>query len=383
LTCASLRKRPFKAGPRRADGSCMFGEGEEQVPRRRRVLVIDDDPAMCAMLRASLELEGLEVAEAHNVIESENVLIGSAPDAIVLDIGLPGVDGVFYCERLREAPRTRAIPIVAISGSEEAGACAKAAGANAFLAKPLDPIHLVTTLGELFGTAPLEHALRDEEPAGAEEIRRLIQIGQRQQDLLIEAYRRTLGALADALESRDFATGQHSRRVASYATRLSIEVEPSLVDDPTLEWGFLLHDVGKIAIPDHVLLKRGSLNRRERALMEQHTVLGERLVENVPLLRGEGIRVVRSHHEHWDGRGYPDGTVGSDTPLAARVFAVADALDAMTDLRPYRSPISWDDAVEEIEEGRGRQFDPDAVDALVACERDLHAVYLEARPVAA
>ena len=329
------------------------------------------------MLRASLELEGIEVAEAHNVIESESVLLERPLDAIVLDVGLPGVDGVFYCERLRESPRTRGIPIVAISGSEEAGARACAAGASLFVAKPLDPLRLLASLEELIGVAPFEHALRDENGSGAAEVRRLIQIGQRQQELLLEAYRRTLGALADALESRDHATGAHSRRVASYATRLSLEVDPSLVDDPTLEWGFLLHDVGKIAIPDHILLKRGPLNRRERKLMERHTILGERLVGNVPLLHGQGIDVVRSHHERWNGRGYPDGKAGNRIPLAARVFAVADALDAMTDIRPYRSPVSWDEALTEISRGRAGQFDPDAADALIACERDLHDVYTE------
>jgi ribonuclease P protein subunit RPR2 len=346
------------------------------------VLVVDDDRGLCAMLRASLELEGIAVAEAHNVIESESALLEGPLDAIVLDIGLPGVDGVFYCERLRESPRTCEIPIVAISGSEEAGAQAVAAGASAFIPKPLDPLRLLATIEELIGVAPFEHALRDEDGGGAAEIRRLIRIGQRQQELLLEAYRRTLGALADALESRDFATGAHSRRVAAYATRLALAVEPSLVDDPTLEWGFLLHDVGKIAIPDHILLKRGPLTRRERNLMERHTVLGERLVGDVPLLRGEGIRVVRSHHEHWDGRGYPDGTAGDRIPLAARVFAVADALDAMTDARPYRSPVSWDEAIAEITRGRAVQFDPSAVDALVACEADLHSVYEESHPVA-
>jgi response regulator RpfG family c-di-GMP phosphodiesterase len=368
------------AGPAADAGSCVHGVLEEE-PHPIRVLVVDDDPALCAMLRASLELEGIQVAEAHNVIESESALLEGPLDAIVLDIGLPGVDGVFYCERLRESPRTRGIPIVAISGSEQAGAQACAAGANAFVAKPIDPLRLLASLGELIGVATFEHALREEDGSSAAEIRRLIQIGQRQQELLVESYRRTLGALADALESRDFVTGAHSRRVAAYATRLALEVEPSLVDDPTLEWGFLLHDVGKIAIPDYILLKRGPLSRRERNLMQRHTILGEQLVGDAPLLRGDGVRVVRSHHEHWNGRGYPDGTARDGIPLAARVFAVADALDAMTDARPYRRPVAWDEAIAEIGRGRGAQFDPDAADALVACERDLHAVYMESHPV--
>jgi response regulator RpfG family c-di-GMP phosphodiesterase len=349
-----------------------------------RVLIVDDDIALCEMLRAALQIEGIEALEAHHVIESESVLAETAPDVIVLDIGLPGIDGVFYCERLRESRRTRSIPIIAISGSDIAGARATAAGAAAFFRKPLDPLRLIATIEELVGRTPLDVALRDvgAQPTDADELRRLIRIGQHQHQMLEDAYRRTLEALADALESRDFGTSAHSRRVTAYATRLALEVSPSLVDDPTLEWGFLLHDVGKIGIPDHILLKPGPLDTSERACIEKHTLIGESLVAHVPLLRGEGIHVVRSHHERWDGAGYPDGLSGSSIPIAARVFAVADTLDAITDARPYRSARPWPDAVEEIRVGRGRQFDPDAVDAFAACEDDLRAIYVASQRAA-
>jgi response regulator RpfG family c-di-GMP phosphodiesterase len=340
-------------------------------PHLNRVLVVDDDPRLCELLRVTLALEGIEVLEAHHVIQAEKLLAETVPDAIVLDVGLPGVDGVFYCERLRESPRTKSLPIVAISGSEEAGVMAAAAGADAFVHKPFDPLQLVAVLERVAGVAHSEGAASSE----AGELRRLIAIAQRQHDLLVGAYRQTLEALVDALASRDFGTGAHSRRVVAYATRLTIEVAPWLVDDPTLEWGFLLHDVGKIGIPDHVLLKPSSLTETERRCVEQHTLIGERLVEHVPLLDGRGIGVIRSHHERWDGAGYPDGTAKADTPVAARIFAAADALDAMTDTRPYREAASWDEALAALTEERGRQFDPDVIDAIVACEPDLHATY--------
>ncbi len=349
------------------------------MPQHRsiRVLVIDDDRLLCEMLRATLELEGIEVAEAHHVIQAEKLLAEAVPDALVLDIGLPGIDGVFYCERLRESPRTQDIPIVVISGSSDAGAQALAAGANAFIHKPLDPVQLLATVERLVGMKPLEN----QEIGLAGELRRLIDIGQRQHDLLTGAYRQTLEALSDALESRDFGTSAHSRRVTSYATRLTLEVAPSLLDDPTLEWGFLLHDVGKIGIPDRVLLKQGSLTKPERECIEKHTLIGERLVGHVPLLQGAGLEVIRAHHEHWDGRGYPDRTSGDDTPIAARIFAAADALDAMTDHRPYRTPLSWDEALTELTRQRGSQFDPFVIDAIAACEDDLRQTYLSRRPV--
>jgi Response regulator containing a CheY-like receiver domain and an HD-GYP domain len=142
--------------------------------------------------------------------------------------------------------------------------------------------------------------------------------------------------LASALESRDFGTSRHSRRVTSYATRLTLEVAPNLLDDPSLEWGFLLHDVGKIGIPDGILLKPGRLTAPERRRMQEHAELGERLLAHVPLLNQEGARVIRSHHERWDGNGYPDRLSEESIPLGARIFAVVDSLDAMTDARPYR-----------------------------------------------
>ena len=354
---------------------CVDTQGME-THRALRVLVVDDDAALCEMLRQALELEGIDAVEAHHVIESERILTEFAPDAIVLDLGLPGIDGVFYCERLRESRRTRTIPIVAISGSEAAGSRATAAGASAFLRKPLDPLHLIARIEELAGRKPLDHAFEWAREDGVEpdDLRRLIRIGQRQHEMLERAYRQTLEALADALESRDFGTSAHSRRVTAYAVRLALELSPSLVDDPTLEWGFLLHDVGKIGIPDHVLLKPGPLDASERDCIEQHTLIGEDLVAHVPLLQGEGIRVVRSHHERWDGEGYPDRLRGTEIPASARIFAVADALDAMTDERPYREALAWEDALVEIAHGRGRQFDPDAVDALTACEADLRRI---------
>ena len=164
---------------------------------------------------------------------------------------------------------------------------------------------------------------------------------------------------------------------------MTLEVKPSLVDDPTLEWGFLLHDVGKIAIPDEVLLKPGPLDAAERACMQQHTLLGEQLVSHVPLLQGAGLRVIRSHHERFDGTGYPDRPVRRRHPargphLRRRRRARRD--DRRASLPHARS--RWDEAINEVTQGRGSQFDPDVVDSLVTCEPDLHETYLEVRPAA-
>jgi ribonuclease P protein subunit RPR2 len=165
--------------------------------------------------------------------------------------------------------------------------------------------------------------------------------------------------------------------VQRYALVLAEAIEPELLADSSVEYGFLLHDVGKIGIPDNILLKPGPLSTPERRLMETHALLGEQMLGGVGFLRGDGLKVVRSHHERWDGTGYPDSVGGESIPLGARVFALADTLDAITSDRPYREAQSWETARNEILAMRGSQFDPDVVDAFRACEAELREVCRE------
>ena len=216
----------------------------------------------------------------------------------------------------------------------------------------------------------------------AGDVRRLLEVERHHRRNIERSYRETLGALAVALESRDSGTGEHSVRVRRYARELTRVVAPTFLGDPSVDFGYLLHDIGKVGIPDGILQKPAPLTVEERDVMERHTTLGAQILSGVGLLETNGIAIVRHHHERWDGRGYPDGLAGSDIPLPARIFAVADALDAMTGARPYRKPVSWDEAIVEVTRGRGSQFDPDVVDSLVTCEPDLHATYLEVRPAA-
>lgn len=177
-------------------------------------------------------------------------------------------------------------------------------------------------------------------------------------------------ALADAL---DAATRAHSERACAYALQLLAQIEPRLARDEALEGAFLLHDVGKLGVPRALLEKRSALSPAERLVVERHPVLGERLLRELGALDGDALCVVRSHHERWDGCGYPDRLAGDEIPLAARIFAVADALDAMTSERAYRCRRSWRDAIEEIARCAWRQFDPAVVRALLSCERRLRS----------
>jgi HD-GYP domain-containing protein (c-di-GMP phosphodiesterase class II) len=179
---------------------------------------------------------------------------------------------------------------------------------------------------------------------------------------LRRSYVATVRALSNAVEARDAYTGRHAERVAAYGMELARACGVDMESSPQLEFGFLLHDVGKVAVPDAILFKSGSLTEEEYSLVRRHPVIGTEILRDVDFL-GEGKLVVRHHHERWDGQGYPDGLAGDAIPLAARVFAVADALDALTTDRPYRPASTFAAARQEIYDGSGAQFDPGIVDA--------------------
>ena len=182
---------------------------------------------------------------------------------------------------------------------------------------------------------------------------------------LERSYVATVRALSNAVEARDAYTGKHAERVTAYALTLAAAAGLEVERTPQVEFGFLLHDVGKVGVPDSILFKPGSLTPDEYAVMIQHPCIGVDILGHVEFI-GEGLEIVRHHHERWDGRGYPDGLAGEEIPAAARVFAVADALDALTTDRPYRRATDWLSARHEIIAGAGTQFDPTVVDALIA-----------------
>jgi len=304
----------------------------------------------------------------------------------VLDVSLPGMSGVELCRRLKADEATEKIAVVILSGSVDDAAPARELGADAFLRKPFSPLELLDVVERLTGgLEAVPPPARGEGVAAegqqlllyARDLRHLLEIERGQRVLLQNAYNETVAALASALESKDTGTRAHSQRVQRYALELARSVSPDLVDDPSAEYGFLLHDVGKIGIPDRILQKPGPLNDGEKRLMRTHTLLGEQMLGGVAFLQGQGLRIVRSHHERWDGSGYPDGAGGTEIPLAARIFAVADSLDAMTSDRPYRPALTWAEAGREIVGESRSQFDPAVVKAFLEREDRLLAIRSE------
>ncbi len=349
-----------------------------------RLLLVDDDQGFRALLRTTFEDVHVDVDEAGSAAEAEARIADIRPDVIVLDVGMPGMDGLAFCRELKASEDTRSIRVVLLTGMEDVEDVAGAAGADALLLKPFRPLELLGVVERLAGTAvgaPMRRtpARSDEEQLVlyARDLRHLVEIERAQRGLLESAYKETVSALASALGTKDTGTRQHSQRVQRYALELAAAIDPKLAADPALEYGFLLHDIGKIGVPDQILLKPGPLSPAEWRVMKAHTLLGAQMIGGVAFLHEAGVEVVRSHHERWDGEGYPDGLMGEEIPLGARIFAVADAIDAITNHRPYREARSWRDARREIVSEKGKQFDPLVVDAYCDREHLLHEIRRE------
>ncbi len=321
----------------------------------------------------------LELDEADSAAMAARRIAAYKPDAIVLDVLMPGIDGIEYCGALKSDPQTRNIPVILLTGSDvtQLGPTR----ADAILGKPFSPLELLSVVERLAGDLqggprrPARNGDHDEQLLlYANDLRHVLEIERQQRALLQAAYHDTVAALAGALESKDSGTHAHSQRVQSYAVELASVCAPELLGDPSVEYGFLLHDVGKIGMPDELLQKPGRYSAAERRLIESHVVLGEQLLAGVSFMSEDCLAIVRSHHERWDGSGYPDGLAREAIPLGARVFAVADTLDAITSDRPYRRAQTWDYALGEIDEQSGRQFDASVVSALHERSRQLQTI---------
>ena len=190
-----------------------------------------------------------------------------------------------------------------------------------------------------------------------------------------EMYVATMRSLAHVVEAKDPTTRGHLDRTAHYGIALARLVDPALAERREVSYGFFLHDIGKVGIPESILCKAGPLTELEWIVMRSHPDQGARIVAPIPFM-GEAVEIVRSHHERWDGRGYPRGMRGEEIPLAARIFAIADSFDAMTSDRPYRAAMSTEAAVAEIRAGSGTQFDPRCVEAFEDLIADDEAGFL-------
>jgi response regulator RpfG family c-di-GMP phosphodiesterase len=319
----------------------------------KRVMVVEDDQSMRAFMQEILEGGGYDCAPVESPLRALSMLIEDQPvDLIFSDIKMPGIDGIEFLRSVKSL--TPGTPVVLVSGSFEVdlGLDAVLGGAADYLYKPVLPEAILQMVQRHLAPSGLS-----QDAKVAESIAALIAQGG---DKPLQTAQ--ILELLEAIELKRYETLQHSHRVADYSVMLGgrYGMAPAELED--LRVGALLHDIGKIVIPHNVLMKPGPLNEEEWKVMRMHPKLGWDLVGGFPSL-GSASRIVLSHHERWDGRGYPDGIAGLEIPLGARIFSVIDSLDAMLSDRPYRAGRPLAEARVEIDSMSGTQFDPAVVDA--------------------
>ena len=338
--------------------------GESQPAGRSPILVIDDDRDTCEMICAFL-CDDYECDMAFNGDEALAMIAARSYSVVISDLLMPGTDGYAVIEFVAEASATT--PVIVVTGLSETGSAIRAmkCGAFDYIIKPFDIDQLEVSVKRAYSHHLVAEAARryerrlEEYASGLEEANVGLKHALSQLD---DMYHSAVGALASALEVRDVETQGHSDRVVAYSLRLAAEMGVAAGELKALELGALFHDIGKIGIRDSILLKPAHLTREEWREMRSHPQKGAMIISRVPQLES-ALPVVLQHHERWNGRGYPAGLRGDEIDLKARIFSVADALDAITSDRPYDKARSFEDARKELLRGAGKQFDPQVVES--------------------
>jgi putative nucleotidyltransferase with HDIG domain len=327
-----------------------------------RILVVDDEEAIREIVSSMLANAGYQTQQAASGTEALAVISGNEPIELILtDLMMPEMDGIALLEKVKEArPDVPAIMVTAVHDISVALAAIRN-GAYDYLLKPFEREQMLAMVRRA-----LEHGrLRLENKAYQANLESLVaarteQLRQTMTDLE-RSYDITLEALGDALDLKDAETEGHSKRVTAYTIAMARAMGMSADKIRVIARGAFLHDIGKMAIPDAILRKPGALTETETMIMREHCFRGYQMLKKIPFL-AEAAEIVYSHQEHFDGSGYPRGLKAEEIPLGARLFAVADTLDAITSDRPYRAAQSTAAAREEIRRFSGRQFDPEVVD---------------------
>jgi cyclic di-GMP phosphodiesterase len=325
------------------------------------ILIVDDELEITEIL-ADLLSEEYDCYRAASAEEALVFLQESDFELVISDITMPGMSGLDMIPHVKSfSPNT---VVVMISGMQtvESAIGALRLGAFDYVMKPFDLRQVEAVVKRALEHHELIVAKQRYENHLEELVEQRTAELDRALDSLEEAYRSTLKALTTALETRDQETHGHSERVVSYSLRLGREYGLNRKEMKALEFGSLLHDIGKIGVPDSILRKPSKLTEEEWVLMREHPLHGQQILRGIEFLQG-AARVVAQHHEKWDGTGYPLGLQEEDIDVNARIFAVADAFDAITSDRVYRRGKSYEAAAKELDEWAGRQFDPKVVEA--------------------
>ncbi len=328
---------------------------EPSLSKPDTILIVEDNKDVAESLAALIEECGCGSCTAFDGRSALRLVAQNSPDLILLDVNLPDVDGFTICAELKRNELTRLIPVIIITAFADRSAQLKSiqAGAEGYLQKPVDAEELNLRIQSLLRAKRLNDSL---EPAES-----------------------VIFALARMVEAKDEYTEGHLQRLATYASAIGARLNLSNIALTALRYGALLHDVGKVGIDETIIRKPGRLTIEEQYVMQQHTLIGERIVAPLRMAARVGP-IVRHHHERWDGGGYPDGLAGHDIPLGARIVAVVDAFDAMTTQRPYNKILSYQAALERLWEGAGSAWDLDVVTVFAGWLADEGLVRSAVRP---
>ena len=328
---------------------------------QRDILIVDDDRQVRDVLHQIFLSAGYNCLLANDGREGLEVFRAARPPLTVTDLKMPAMTGIELLQKVRETDGDAAVIVLTGAADVKTAIDSLKLGAYDFIMKPVNVDELLIAAERALERRQLLIERREDhellERRVVEATRDLASAYKELQ----ETYRSTLEALGSALDTRDVGTEAHSRRVHGYALATAREHGVAEQDQPDLAHGVLLHDIGKIGIPDAILLKPGPLTPEEWTIMRRHPEIGRALIEKIPFLRG-AVPIVWSHHEKWDGTGYPRGLKGAEIPLGARIFMVVDAFDAMTFDRPYSKAKPLDVAKAEIRRCAGAHFDPVVVE---------------------
>jgi putative two-component system response regulator len=309
----------------------------------QKILLVEDDAPLLDVMRYLLEAEGYEVCPAVNGKQALDLFLTSRPNLVVSDIMMPEMNGYELLEAIRVMPDGITVPFLFLSARTERSDVdrARSLGVDDYLFKPFEAPELINAVRSRLDR------------------RRVIELFDTR-----AAHLQTVIMLANVIETRDPYTAGHLERVRRLALNLAFALNWNTEDIAILEFGAILHDIGKIVVPSQVLKKTGPLTKEEWKLMRQHPEVGAKMLEGVDHLRA-AVPYVLNHHEWWNGSGYPAGLKGETIPREGRLLAIADAFDAMTSNRPYHSSMSAVDALDELARYRGIYFDPDMVDTFI------------------
>lgn len=370
--------------------SLAGGGDDRQRVRESLVMIVDDESINIEIVRAYLEEDGFtRFITCTDSTKTLDTIRKQCPDIVLLDINMPQVSGLDILERMRADDELKKIQTLVLTASSSSKIKLQALrlGASDFLAKPVDPSELILRVENVLKVK----AYQDHLAEYSEQLERQVRVRTRE---LVRSRQEAIHCLARAAEYRDDDTGQHVLRVGRYAAVIAMELgfPDSAVD--LIEQAAQLHDVGKIGVPDSILHKPGKLDPLEFEIMRTHCDIGRRIIN--PLSHEESIRLKRhtsvgmqimsstsspilklasliavSHHERWDGTGYPAGLSGKNIPIEGRIVAVADVFDALSSERPYKKAFSIEKCFEILREGRGNHFDPSVVDAFFRREEQI------------